>query len=207
MLPVYFRLSVPANVISREELAAVIQAASQGADEFREQLLRLVELRTPTGDMRLILLLDWLEDHTADIDPGAFQTIATVLVDLGDRIHEGQGPRGMLEPDGDTRIMRILFQLLKRLPTQVARYRVYKQAIGEATSVYFPAEIVAVLGQEHGKRSHQPPGPEDQREISVTQMRQLERSVVKKLREAASDGSLAIAPRCCTSTRFAADAD
>jgi predicted KAP-like P-loop ATPase len=194
MLPVYFRLSVPANVISREELNAVIQAAGQGTDELREQLVRLMALRTPTGEMRLILLLDWLEDHTADIEPGAFQTIASVLVDQGDRIHEGQGPRGMLEPDADIRILRILFQLFKRLPTQAARYSIYKLAIDQAASIYFPAEIVAVLGQEHGRRSNQPVAPEDQREIGGAQLRKLEQLTVKKLRQAAANGALAAAP-------------
>jgi predicted KAP-like P-loop ATPase len=181
---VYFKLALPAGEIPDREMKALLTLA-EDRDTFAEALLKLIT------EGRSVRFLERLEDYTKEFVPERnVQNIVSVLMDIGDSFPEGKA--GMFELDTPMRILRVIYQLCHRLPSQEERFNLLQAAINATErSLYTVVHEVAIDGQQHGKAtSKQELEPLEKRTVNPEQLEELERLALKKIETWASDGRL-----------------
>ena len=180
----FFRLSIPKGEISQKEIE-IILSLGNNPDAFTEALLRLNEQN------RITKFLERLEDYTrSEIPEENIEPIIAVLIDIGDVFPEGDS--GFASIDNPMKILRLFYQLSHRFSTHEKRFNVFKNAIEKATrSLYTIVDEVSVQGQQHGKyTSKERPTPEEERTVNPSQLEELEKLALEKIRTWAEDGRL-----------------
>lgn len=182
----YFQLSISNNEITQKEMNSILELAAD-TSKFSSALLSLNE------NGKIGRFLERMEDYTGeDIPTENIQNIVSVLFNLGD-----------LFPEGDIKffgifdtpmvLMRLVYQLTKRLDTQEQRFNVLKESIEKTeTSLYPIVYEIGLCGQEHGRyTSKSDIKPESERRVNETQLDELEHLVCNKIKTWAEDGRLA----------------
>lgn len=101
----------------------------------------------------------------------------------------------MFDYGNDMRLLRISYQLLKRLPSQQKRFEMLRKIFNEAKSVSLVVQDITIMGQEHGRGTEREPiGPEDERTVSKSHLPELEALGLQKIREAIQKRQLHLAP-------------
>lgn len=152
VFPVFFRLAVPTNDLTNQEMQYGLRLAGND-EEFATLILRLQETRSPDGTSRARRFLERLEDYTDSAIPkSAIPSVVQALCNIGDTLqaNEGENRRSTWDFGIDLRIARIIYQLLRRL-TEPERYDVLKNAFLRSGAYYIVANEVMTLGQQHGK--------------------------------------------------------
>ena len=195
IFPIYFRLAIPEGGISNAEMKMMLALASD-TKAFAAKLKKLTNQKLPDGTTRVRTFLERLEDYTEkDIPIDHIPTIVQVLFDVGDDILRSEDEtHGLFDFGIDIRIVRILWQLLKRLD-EPARYEVLKKAIQEGDAVSTIVHVVAVLGQQHGKYGAKEPKSKEKVLITAQHLEDLEKLSLEKVRNAASQDFLLQAPK------------
>lgn len=182
---IFFRLSVPKGDLSLKEMEVLLSLAND-REAFGEALMKLKE------DGRIVRFLERLEDYTGKSIPEEnIGTIISVLIDIGDLFPEGN--TGFFGFDTHMKILRISYQLSRRLDTHEKRFNLFKTAIEQANkSLYTIVHEVAVQGQQHGKFTEKKtPDPEENRTVNADQLSILENLASQKIAQWATDGRLA----------------
>lgn len=194
IFPVYFRLAITENGISRTEMQAVL-ALLDDADALRNKLIQLANQRVPDGSTRARLLLERLEDYTrSEIRAEAIPIVVKALFDVGDHLLRPEDEsRGMWGFGNNIRIGRVIHQLMRRLD-EPSRFSVLKEAIHEGRALSVIVRQVGIFGQEHGKYGRQQRDPEHWRTVTAQHLQELEGFALAKIRRAAGDGSLLQTP-------------
>lgn len=178
----YFFLEVPSGDISNAELQSILALAADPAS-FANELRRLAQARGPDGTSRVRLLLERMQDYTAEeIADGQIEPILAALYDAGDELLIPGDYKGMFDIGNDMRILRITNQLLKRLTTQQARFEMLQRVLEKGSAVTMIADLVAVLAQEQGERSSGPSRPEAEWLVSAENLLVLKQTVLAKIR-------------------------
>lgn len=195
IFPTYFRLALPEGSISNAEIRAILSLAGN-AKSFGNKLVDLANQTRPDGSSRVAVFLERLWDFTqTDIPLNAIPPLIHALFDVGDQlIVPGDERRGMFGHGNDTRIGRVMWQLLKRLD-QPARTRVLRDAMAVGNAIHLIVKEVLVLGQQHGKYGETQASPESEWMVSKDQLGELEALAFGKVRDAARYGRLLPAPR------------
>ncbi len=187
---VYFRLSVPKGEMSLQEINSILSLAKD-EEAFASALLEL----NNTG--KITVFLDRFQDYTEEIiSPDDIGHITNVLMDIGDLFPDDR--KEMFGTENSMRVLRIFYQLTKRLEGQDERYLALKTAIEKCTqSLYTMVHQVGVKGQEHGKftSSDRQLELEESRTVSGSQLIELEQLVCAKIKEWAKDGRLEEHPK------------
>ena len=181
---IFFKLSIPKGEISREEIKAILSTAKDSGD-FASSLLALNE------EGRITRFLDRLEDYTEmQIPPENIEAIIAALMDVGDLFPEGDA--GFLATSNSMRIMRIFYQLMKRVGNQEECFTIYRNAMESSTrSIHTIIDELYMLRAAHGRDgSKKDIEPEEKRMVSADQLDQLEKIAIEKLHLWAQDGSL-----------------
>lgn len=174
----YFRLSIPIDEISNSELETLLSLSNgNNFDLFCQELLRL------NDEGKIEDVLERLEDYTQDeliIPKNNIFIIVSALMDVGDIFPIGN--TGLLNLNIPMRILRVIYQLIRRFNTQNERYDILYNAIKNATrSIYTLVHEVGVQDQEHGRYDLGEPQPEENRTVSSQQLDDLEDLVTKKI--------------------------
>lgn len=192
-LPVYFCLALPTGDISRSELDSLV---SKSADPklFAEALISLTNQKRPDGRTRVWQALEMLGDSKASIFPE--DKVASAIEGLaatGDELMQIKDMAGFLGIiTNKDRIVRLVFLLLWRLDL-TQRVSAIRNVVDAETGLSLAVEIIAALGQEHGKYSGES-SPEELRLLNISDVENLEQIVAKKIACAAEVGDLATTP-------------
>lgn len=183
----YFRLSMQSGYIQSAEFDTLLALAAD-KPAFEQALTRLNQ------DDRILKFLDQLDSKIIQTIPQThFPAIIGGLLENGDLFPHGIS--GLLSLDTPMRIHRIIHTLLKQVEDTNKRFDLLRNAINEATkSIYILVHEMTEQGREHLEESDTFV-PEEYRDISVTQLRQLREFTVSKINYWAQHGSLAEHPR------------
>jgi predicted KAP-like P-loop ATPase len=192
----YFMLSLPPGDVSSLEMQALLSLGPD-PEAFGRELLRLSTEHRPDGTTRLRVFLERLQDFTEnDVREDNIPAILAAIYDVGDGLFLDEDHAGMLDHGNDMRLLRISYQLVKRLPTQQQRFEILQKVFNGAKSVSLLTQDVITIAQEHGKYGERhPTRPEDQRTVSPNDLPALEAIALEKLREAAKEKRLHSAPK------------
>lgn len=187
--PTYFRLALPAGSISASEMRLLLALTNDSAT-FGSRLVALAGQQNSDGSMRLRAFLDRLLDHTeGDIPDANIPAVISAFFDVGDQLLVApDARRGMFDVDTGVRIGRIIWRLMKRIETG-KRAPLLKEVILRGKAVGLSVHEVSVLGQQHGKYGSGKDS-EDKHLITLAEQEELEKTVLEKIRQAATDGQL-----------------
>lgn len=193
--PMYFRLAAPEGSISNAEMNAVLSLAGD-KDAFGERLLALAGQLRPDGTTRVRAFLELLEDYTSqEIPIEHIPSIVAALLDVGDELLRPEDePRAIFDFGNETRIGRILWQLVRRLD-EPNRFDVLKGAMSNGRAVSNIVCEIAVLGQEHGKYGEPNPDSEGARTVNAVHLQELEKVGLGRIRELAAQGGALLQAR------------
>jgi len=191
----YFMLSLPPGDISSAEMQAILDLAGN-PQAFESELVRLAGERRPDETTRLRVFLERMEDFTEkDIPEEQIEPILRAVYNVGDQLLVEEDRAGMYDWGNDMRLLRISYQLLKRLATPQQRFEILHKVFTEAKSISLVAHAVALMGQEYGKYTdHEPSKPEEDRTVSANHLSELEVLALRKIQNAASENRLHMAP-------------
>jgi predicted KAP-like P-loop ATPase len=193
IFPIFFHLALPRGDISHAEIMVILSLADN-PQEFSVRLLELAGQARPDGFTRLHAFLDRVMDYTdKEIAEESIPSIFLSLFDVGDLfIRPEDKGSGKLPIGNDQRLVRIILQLLRRLPWE-SRSDALRLAISQGRAVFISAKIVRELGKLSDKHAGE---ERSKAEVLIHHGDQvkLEDLVLSKVRKAATDGSLLKCP-------------
>jgi len=194
VFPVFFRLAVPAGGISNIEMNAALELTAD-SQVFGQYLLGLANELKPDGTTRVRELLERLEDYTAaEIPADNIPAVVEALLDIGDQLLRPEDePRGMFEFGTDIRIVRVLYQLLRRLDGE-RRAETLKRAITNGSAISIIVLQVGMLVRQQGKHDTEPEPGADWL-VTATELEELQELALQKVRQTAKNGALLSLPR------------
>lgn len=189
IFPVYFRLSVPGDSISEEEMREWL-ALADDPEAFGQRLLEFANQERRDGTTRARVAIDRLDDYAheelrAEYASPLIEAIFRVGSDL---LAAMEGVQGMMDFGADIRVGRVLVTLLRRLD-ETERLDVLEEVISDGGSASLAQNLTVVIGQQHGEFSADP-SPERDRLIDEDGLNQLKEIVADRLRKLADDDSL-----------------
>jgi predicted KAP-like P-loop ATPase len=191
----YFALTLLEGDFGDSEMRVMWKLVTEPG-ELEKRLIELTKERRADGTSRARLFLERMQDYTHEEFPDKdIEPFLIALFNAGDEIELADEKTGMFDLGNSMSILRVAYQLLKRLPNQEQRFNLLRAICSQATSIYMPVRAVIVMGQEHGK--HGAKGeetPEAEREISSTHLLILETLLAEKILAASKNGRLAQVP-------------
>ncbi len=181
---IYFKFSLPKNELPHGRIESIL-SLSDDVDLLKESILDI------NAEGKIVKFLDRLEDYTSEIQEIKIGNIILVLMDIGDLLDDGYA--GMLKPDTQMRILRIVHQLIFRFDSQDKRFEILEFVIKNTKLSIYPIthEIIA-QDRAHGKYglAERPLKPEERRTVNSEQLVHLENIVCGKILEWAERGEL-----------------
>jgi len=142
----YFRLSLPAGSVSRNEIAEFMRSISEPA-VFKALLVEAVEVRQPNGSSRARALLERFMYGEEEIPSKDISTFVGALLDVGDLLLNPLDDEGMLNPGNVSRVFRLVRYLLKRLgPEQ--RKKILEEAVASGNAITCQLYLINRLDEE-----------------------------------------------------------
>jgi predicted KAP-like P-loop ATPase len=147
IFPVYFHFSLPPDAISHLDVMDLIESALDD-EQFAARLQQLNKEPFTVGTSKLTAMLDRMLDHgengiPEDVIPNFFK----VFLSIGDELLTSEEEGNRLAPGNDSRIVRLMYMLLKRYPLKTATPAIY-QAINEGAAIHIQGRLLSVLGNE-----------------------------------------------------------
>jgi predicted KAP-like P-loop ATPase len=175
--PIYFRLTVQTDEISREDMLFYITQTSS-KDAFASVIKQLIK------DEKLFKFFDRFEDYIIDDVPiDNIENVLFVFMDIGDSFPENKDD-SFLSLGSEMNVYWLFQRLLNRFNTQDERFEILKRIIVNChNSIYTITYNISVQGQEHGKNSQKTPRPESERTVTSEQLVELEEMCLNKIKE------------------------
>jgi predicted KAP-like P-loop ATPase len=191
---IYFRFALGSDFISKAEINAVLQAASD-SKAFGELLLKYAGQICSDGRSKVRAMLGYLQDYaTKDIPEEDIPAIINSFFDIGDRLILKRDERGgIFDVGNEVRISRLIYQLLRRVD-ETTRFEIITSAIESGSAVAMITREAVIWGQEHGKFGQDEPNPLEDRTFTAEHLKIIEELAVAKITELAKDGSLLSSP-------------
>jgi predicted KAP-like P-loop ATPase len=178
LFSIYFQFVVPGSVVSNADLEAYLADASD-PQRFGALLVRLAGERDTSGVSRLGAVLERMRDVAGDIQPQLLETLIAALLDVGDEV-------GLVR-DSTTR--ELIWGLLRRLD-EPERFAVIGREGRRGRAASTCVWVIAELGLEHGHGGGTRDMAEDERLVTLDHLVELEQVGLRRIREAAQNGSL-----------------
>lgn len=188
VFPVYFQLAVPHSGASRSLLKSLIALAGS-PDLLAQELRRIAALDAPAGRRRVSIVLQRLEDHTEeDIPSDHVLGFLDGLFRVADELVVSDPPaRGVLEWGIATTIMRLTYQLCRRLQ-YAERYQFLAGAVASSPSPSTAVHEVAIAEQHwEGADKGRPVGEAMVERADLGALKQI---AVERIAAAAADQTL-----------------
>jgi predicted KAP-like P-loop ATPase len=137
MFDIYFSLSIPRGDLSNQEIKSILSLASK-KNAFAEALIQL------KINGKLLRFLERMEDFTErEIPEEDIEPIIETLMDIGGLFPETR--HSMFGSDTPMHLLRLSYQLSRRLSNQVKRFELFKNTITNASqSIYTITHEVGV---------------------------------------------------------------
>jgi predicted KAP-like P-loop ATPase len=188
--PVYFRFSFPVGDFSPIEMKAVLKLAKE-TEAFVEKMREFVKQKNPGGATRLRAFLERFEEYTESaISIDEIPFIFKAFCQIGDELNIPEDDQGFFDIDNRMKILRIFYQLGKRIGSKDALFEIFKNSFEEGQALTVLTHELIHLGKEHGLYGAENVNPQDEQRVTLDQFRELERIVKRKVEEAAEDNSL-----------------
>lgn len=146
----YFQFDVPSSDVSKSRMETILN--SLNAENLKSELLGFIDESLEKGLTFLERLRDHIDDERVLRNAGA---IVNVLFDLGDRFPHDL-TRLPFKVDGSILVLQIVFQLLRRVESENARYTILTTAIANARQSLDP--WVTTISAEDESHSRYAPG-------------------------------------------------
>jgi predicted KAP-like P-loop ATPase len=182
---IFFRLAVPTGELSMDEVRAILSLSNR-FDDFSQSLLDL----SSQGRIRSFLFR--MEDLIPDISHDGIATIVAALMDVGDLFPEDEEATGMFETDTRSQVGRLCRRLTHRFNLVDERFEIIKKAI-ECSERSLAVLVSDVAGLDQQYARYYPdlkPMPEEERTVTLTQLEELEKLALAKIKKWALDGRL-----------------
>jgi predicted KAP-like P-loop ATPase len=192
---VYFRFCILEHGISNAEMKQVLDL-TQDRTAFEKKLLQLAEQKRPDGISKVRVLLEKLRDYTEkDIPTESIQPIICSFFNIGDRLllPEDEEQR-LLDYGNDTRIGKIIWQLLHRLD-ETERFELLKSSISSGQAISIIVNEITTFGIQHGKYGSEKNYSESDKLVNKGQLESLEKLALERIRIKAQNFSLLEAPK------------
>lgn len=194
IFPVYFKLSVPEGEISNLEMKSILDLIDN-QHAFSEKLIELSKQSRPDGLTRLAGFLERMIDYADDIPKEKIKNVLSVFYDIGDMLLVPEDESmGLFSFGNDIRIGRLTHQLIRRFETPEERFNILKDVFSEGRAVYMVVHEVIILGQQPGKYDAQKGDIEGDNIVTITQLEDLKRIALTKIKEAAASNMLLDTP-------------
>jgi len=175
----YFLLGIPAGEISEVELETLLELTGHPG-QLTSALRELIE------QGRIRRFLERIEDYTDEVSVGDIEPLCLALLNIGDELPVEKGE--FSDPGADFQLVRVLYQLLKRLPGSQDVCDLLVRVFPQSTSVFTPANVVSQLTYLSEKEE-----PNDL-VLNSSQLQQLQELCVEKVQMARNQSSLQKAP-------------
>jgi predicted KAP-like P-loop ATPase len=150
IFPTYFRLSLPAEAVSRFDIDALL-AAMQSPGTFGEALLAASTLKDVRGVSKVRTLLERFMDHIeGDVGSEDVEPILDALMEVGDKLLKADRNSQSFDFGNESRIGRIAYHLLKKVAPE-ERAPLLTRKMGQANALRCSQYLIASLIQEAGK--------------------------------------------------------
>ena len=151
LFSVYFRLALPAGVVRREEVMALLAVAEQ-SDQLAQAFIAARAEKRADGLSKSSALLDRLIDYVDDgITEQQANTLMSVLLDIGDDLIVPGESTGWFDFGGPSRISRLVYQILKQKDAQT-RYVLFADAFASGRALGTQQWLLSRLAEESEKQ-------------------------------------------------------
>lgn len=152
IFPVYFRFSLPPETISHMEVMDLINSASN-TDIFSARLQQLKKEQLSATTSKLTAMLDRLLDHgEKGIPEDVIASFITVFLSMGDELRNPEKEDRTFTIGNDSRIVRLLYMLVKRFPIKEASSTIYN-AIKKGSAIHIQGRLLSTLADEKWRSS------------------------------------------------------
>ncbi|MDY3556172.1 P-loop NTPase fold protein [Gemmata sp. JC717] len=194
----YFRLSVPSGTMSEAEWQGFVGLLDHGV-AFRQRLLGTCGRAGRRGHVTqakeaVERLLDFLKLRAT---PAQAKQVFLAVMEIGDELAATEDKDlvgGLLPITNELRICWLLQQALAQLATPTERMQLIGEAMRQKVGLHTAAELVKVLGQQHGMYSSTDARTSPEPLVLRADVEELAKLVVQQIEAAATDGSLARHP-------------
>lgn len=178
----YFTMLLSDKTLSSFEMKSIIKDLSN-EDKFVEKIQFL------NKENKIADFLKKLQDFTqSDIKKEDFQVLVNVLMDMGDTFPNED--EGMFSSGNSMQIMRIFYQLLKRIDNKKERFEILRTAMKRAeNSINTLSTRISIYMQEHGEYDDNAK-PESQLTIEKEDLLELKQLLLSKIEQWISKYSL-----------------
>lgn len=193
--PIYFRFALGSDSISKADINALLDVASD-SKAFGELLLKYAGQIRVDGRSGVRVMLEYLQDYTTkDIPEKDIPAIINAFFDIGDFLLLKCDERGgIFDVGNEFRIRWLIYPLLRRVD-EITRFEIIYSAIESGSAIALIAHEAVIWGQEHGKFNNEEPSPVEDRTFTTEHLKIIEELVVFKINEAAENGSLLSSPK------------
>ncbi len=187
IFPVYFRLNLSESELSHTQITAIIATAFD-TKAFGESLVELAKQIRPDGTTQVRAFLEQLDNYTEQAIPlDRIPAIVQAFFDVGEQLLCVEDePTTIFDFSNETRISRIISQLLRRLD-EPARFEVLKTAISQGKALSIIVNQVKTLAEQQDKSDSDTSIPEEEWLITAQHLKELEEIVAKKQPEKESN--------------------
>ncbi len=186
---VYFGYMLPSGMLSSTEVREFV-AKTGNVNTLLGVFTGLLEDEGPDRANRLRIYLGELGEYASDKIP--VENIARVLEALfiiGDSLLDADQKQGMLDYDNGTRIKRIVWQSLKRLP-KPQRFEALKMAIERGNAISTIVSEVTSANRGHARHPYGEEEHEAKQNLTSEHVEALEKLAVQKIDQDARNNSL-----------------
>lgn len=193
---VYFRLAIPDYSVSRAELDQIVESAADPV-AFGQYMLELTGQPGPSGLSRVVPALERLTDLDFDeVDRQKICNMVASWLDIGDNLIEKKdetfGFWGFITISNSVRVQWLIEKCLRQM-NQEERVTCLREAIASGAALATAVEIVARLGEQHGKYGGSPE-PKGHVLIKEESLRLLEEECLEGIEKEAQQGTLLSTP-------------
>lgn len=153
VFPVYFKLSLSLDAVSRSEIETFL-ASTHSSASLAEMLEAASGVKGADGVSKVPALLDRLMDHLAEIDSAAAKPIIEALLDVGDKLlSPADQDGGVLFFGNETLVGRIAYHVLKKVESE-QRALLLKSALDKANALRCSQYLIGSLLEEVEKATN-----------------------------------------------------
>jgi len=189
VFPVYVQLAVPRGSISNADLQSKLENFGD-TNQFAATLLELARDPSPDASPRLQAFMGRLENHIGEeAEPEELRATARGLFQVADELLRAE-ESGRIAVDAQAQLRRVVRRLLLSVSPD-ERVGLFEECLGGSVATI--ADVVVMLGQQHGKYGGEwQEGAETL--VTLSQLAQVENMALTAVRDVAEVGNLLSSP-------------
>ena len=193
---VYFNPSLPEGMPSRATIKAWL-STTDNVDTLNATFERFLHDQTPNGMTDVRNFLDILEAYADDIPERNLPYVIASIFSVGDRIAVTDEGKGFLVTGLDIQLSHTILRTLT-LVDKASRFEIIRDAAVTGCAIYTIVDEIAMLGSDHERYEYGHIRPGHEQFLEVVHVEALEKLAVERIRQAATNSTLLMAPALMT---------